>query len=352
MLQYRILKVTITVSYYFVKVLGLFPARYNSRLKRFETCRPQVAYSILVFIAFAHTYLTSGVAVISALSPLIAVAFTYLSVTTIFATFVMQCVRHAAIVRFANVSKTFLEHLNTRLSVDLPNSSFRSKMVFLGFKVIFINCMAQFAVISAMNNLLIVLTGSQDFMAIFIVSVAYFLQTMVPNMLVAALQLADFYFSRINLEVRTTIIKAHRFQNSTALSDIVKQFGYCECSDRLDELAKFHLALSTLLGVLTQMFSIQLLINTLYFLGVFVIEVMCIVFMIGLYAWLILWFCLQLFLIYLFLADSVLTNKILDVSFVAYVALYVTAIILELLQLNMVCNSLCVQVLLNGFYLY
>lgn len=139
--------------------------------------------------------------------------------------------------------------------------------------MVVINFIAQFALIKALHSLLILITGSHDYVAIFIVSVAYFMQSMVPNMFYAALQVADFYLNRINSEVRSIVRSVKNFQDNKALSEFAKTRQYCTYSDRLDELAEFHQCLTNLLVSLNDLFSLQLLFNTLNFFGIFVIEV-------------------------------------------------------------------------------
>lgn len=259
--------------YYFVKVFGFLPIYFNCNKNRFETCWPQIVYSLLVLVSFAYIYLTSGVAVISALSPLIAVAFTNLSVTTICVTCLLQCKNHSRIVKFLNQSKAFFHRLNLALITDGKEKQYRRHLWRLFIKVVAVNFIAQFALINAMHNLLVLLTGSRDTVAIFIVSAAYFMQSMVPNIFYAALQVADFYLHRINNETRSIVRRAKYIENSSNLGKFAKSWQYCGCSDRLDELAEHHQKLTNLMVELNQLFSLQLLFNTLNFFGIFVIEV-------------------------------------------------------------------------------
>lgn len=272
--QCRSLRATTTFAYYFAKVLGFFPVRFNSRCNRFQSSRRQVVYSCALLVAFAFTYLTSGVAIISALSPLIAIAFTNLSVTTICCTLLIQCKHYRSIAAFCNQSKDCIERLDRSLGTATTNC--RPQLLRIAFKFFYVNFMAQYAVIKALHNLLVSITGSNDFVAIFIVSMAYFMQTMVPNIFFSVLQVFDFYIDQINREVQRVVDRAKCVEDNRRSTKFAKTFAYCSCSDRLDELAELHQSIVHLLGDLNGLCGPQLLLNILNFFGIFVIEVICI----------------------------------------------------------------------------
>lgn len=273
MKHYSTLKVFAKLAYYFVKGLGFFPIHYDCHTKQFQTSRPQLVYSLLLLIAFSYTYLTSGVSIISALSPLIAVAFTNLSVTTISITLLLQCKNHQSIVLFSNRSKDLMLQINRTLLNNKQPINIRSQLVRLAFKLVFINFMAQFAVIKALHNLLIMITGSKDLMAIFIVSMAYFMQTMVPNIFFVALQVANFYLDLINQEVLNVVRRASFMQDNCKFSKFARIEEHCSCSDRIDELAELHQTMTHLLKDLNKLCALQLMFNVLNFFGILIIEV-------------------------------------------------------------------------------
>lgn len=133
--------------------------------------------------------------------------------------------------------------------------------------------MAQFALINALHNLLVKITGNKDLVSIFIIFVGYFMQTMVPNMFFAALQVVDFYMTRINNEVQHVVRRAKTIQDNRLASKFARTAEYCSCSDRIDELAELHQTMTHLLQELNRLFAWQLLFNVLNFFGVLIIEV-------------------------------------------------------------------------------
>lgn len=256
-------------SYTFATILGMLPVRYDRTAARFRTSGWCQGYSLVVLVLFSYGYKTSAVAVISALNPLIAIVFTDLTLGTISATVCLQCWQRHRIVLVLNRSK----RIRARLDAVLLEDNYGGALVRFFVKVIAINAIAQCAVTRALHNLLFTITGNRDYLSIVLVSMAYFMQTIVPNMFFAAVLVARFYLVRVNVAIDALITEAGRLQEDDVLSAHGKQVRFCWISDRLDALSELHQAILELLDELGCIHSLQLLCSTLNFFGILIIEV-------------------------------------------------------------------------------
>lgn len=266
------LVVAIKCSYYFVSIFGMLPVKYNYKKFKFETSVLLTSYSLLILVAFSYTYLTSGVSVISSLNPLIAITFIYLSYSAICLTVMIQCLQRHKITRFLNRVQLFLHELKT--VTNQYEVSYSQEIILILLKTVFINCLTQYAVISAVHSLLLQITGKRDYVAIFIMCVAYFMQTIISNLFYALILASAFYFKLINKKI-CRIIEGAQYAMNIAQhgSNFLKLNQYLECSDRLDELAIIHRKLTNLTRSLNSLCSVQLLISTINFVGILVIQV-------------------------------------------------------------------------------
>lgn len=269
-MQQDILTNLLYCAYRFVTLLGMLPVRYCWRTATFHTSHWHCAYSLAVLAIFAYGYLTSALVAISAIHPLVAIVFVKLTLVTIAATVCMQCCRNRQLSSILNDAV----RLATALDASVCTAGHTGPPLrHLFVKVVLLNAMAQCALIRSLNFLVLALTGSPDYVAIAILSVAYFMQTMVPNMFFAAVLSVHFYLGRLNAAVSHAIATAQRVQNDRRSSVHAKQLAYCRISDRLDRLAELHLELTQLTLRLNAAHSLQLLSCTLNFFGVLVFEV-------------------------------------------------------------------------------
>lgn len=310
----------------FCTVFGLFPFRYNETNKIFETSLFRYCYSIVFYIAFAYFYLTSGLFVIMRLNPLAMIAFVYLTMIAIAVIFIVQCWKASRIARFLNDAMSLLSQLAPIR--DYAEIDRESLLMFL-FKVLIVSAIAQLAVINGCRILGELVTGSVDYFVIFVISVAYFLQTIVPNMLYVTILISSFYYRRINVEI------------AAVMKEVAKARGSFEAiPDRLNNLARLHLKLTEVLKTGNSVFSVQLLFSTADFIAILIIEVT----KLKKYAKHLSALFLQTFLVYLSFAETMQSGAEVNIGLLSSLIMYVTAIFMEVYLMCTACNDAMIHV--------
>lgn len=274
MAQKRIILLILKFSYLFCMGFGLCPFWYHFQRKTFETYWYHLMYPILVYTAFSYFYPTSGLAVISLLNPLVVVAFFYMTMANISVIFAMQCMNAKHIVKFLNQLIVFEDRLSILYARTIENQYLRPILLFL-FKTVVVSCFAQLAVINCCIVLAQMLTGETDYFVIFIISVAYFLQTIVPNMFYTLVLHATFHYKQINREISKVVSDTRTVASSPALraTAIDRRMVFFNLSERIDLIASCHGTLTTQIIKANNIFSKQLLVSSANFVGILIIEV-------------------------------------------------------------------------------
>lgn len=270
MLQEKLCIFLLKFAYIFVSLFGLCPFLFDYHEKRFKTSVIMQIYSTLVVISFSYFYPTSGISVVSALNPLVAITFFNLSMTTICLTFIVQIINSHKIVNFLNDSIQFLFNFNK--FVDRHKVKYISSIFAVILKVGVVNLMAQYALIAGINLILIQVTGKKDYFSIFITSVAYTLQSMIPNIFYSSLLVVSFYLKQINEKIDDIVVQAESISDLEE-NEYMKQKVFCELSDRLDEISTYHIRLIGLTNRLNKLCSFQILVSITNFFGILIIEV-------------------------------------------------------------------------------
>lgn len=227
-------------------------------------------YSTFVVISFSYFYPTSGISVVSNLNPLVAITFFGLSMTTICLTLTVQIMHSHKIVQYLNDAIHFLFNFNK--FIDRHRVNYLSSILAIIFKVIVVNLTAQYACIDGVNSILTQVTGKKDYFAIFMVSVAYTLQSMIPNIFYGSLLAISFYLERIKDNI-DDIVEQAKWASNVDENKYMKEKIYCELSDRLDEITTYHSRLIVLTHRLNTLCSFQILLSITNFFGILLIEV-------------------------------------------------------------------------------
>lgn len=227
-------------------------------------------YSGFVVISFSYFYPTSGISVVSSLNPLVAITFFNLSMTTICLTLFVQIVHSHKIVPFLNDAIHFLYAFNK--FIDRHKVNYLSPIFAIIFKIGVVNLTAQYACIGGINAILTQVTGKKDYFVIFMVSVAYTLQSMIPNIFYGSLLAIAFYLKQINDKIDDIVVQAQWISNVNE-KKYMKEKRYCDLSDRLDEITAYHSRLIELTIRLNKLCSFQILLSITNFFGLLLIEV-------------------------------------------------------------------------------
>lgn len=273
MIRVGTIKLLLQIAYKFSRLCGLVPFRYDSTTKRFVTAWFDQIWPAIAYFSFAYFYPTSGLSVISVLNPLVVVAFFYMTVTTISVIFLVQAINAKAICVLLNDISTLNSELYER-ERHLADKNYWPYVSLALAKILVVNVVAQSAVIYCCTTLAIMLTGKGDFFVVFLISWAYCLQTIVPNMFYVGVLGASFHYEQINKEICVVLMEATRLAlgRRDFSSDSIRE-AFEKLSAKLDCLASLHSRLFHLITRANDMCSLQLLVSTANFVGILLIEV-------------------------------------------------------------------------------
>lgn len=238
----------------FCTIFGFCPFQFNSKKFIFEINFFYYFYSILFYLVFAYLYLTSGLTIILKLNPLAMISFVYLSIMAITVTFIAQWFNAPGLVRIFNNEKLFLFEL---FSACGYSKLFRESLLMILCKTLIVSAIAQIAVINGCIILGKLVTGHVDYLVIFIVSVAYFLQTLVPNIFYVTVLTSTFFYRQMNENILS----------------FAKENDRKLISEKINRLAALHFRLTKVLNKINSVLSIQLLASTADFVAILIIEV-------------------------------------------------------------------------------
>lgn len=268
--------------------------------------------------------------------------------TTICLTLVVQIMHSHKIVQFLNDAIHFLYNFNK--FIDRHRVNYLSSIFAIIFKIIVVNLTAQYACIDGINTILTQVTGKKDYFAIFILSVAYTLQSMIPNIFYGSLLGVLFYLEQINAQIDDIVMKAKWASNADE-NKYMKERVYCELSDRLDEIITYHSRLIELTIRLNRLCSFQILLSITNFFGLLLIEVI-VTKMLNVFMFLIDIRIYKFFLAYLLVAEGLLTGQPIDVPFLMIILIYISALFTELLLLAVGCTNVIKTVFIVNVTLF
>lgn len=255
--------------YWFCKLLGLCPFHYDSQQKSFAWSKWDILYSIVIWVSFSYFYPTSGLNAIAHLNALVVIAFFYLAMATITFVFVMQWLHVKKFTILLNETQKLLHELQ-----PFWENCSRWNTIRVGFwficKTVITSGIAQIASIECCVILCKMMTGKVDYFVIFIVSVSYFLQTLVPNMFYTFILGATLQYHQFNIEIEKIAYQANLHIKCT---DVESNELFYKLSKRLDYIATLHGKLTIHTIEVNKLFSAQLLIVIGNFVAILLIEV-------------------------------------------------------------------------------
>lgn len=273
MIRKGTIKPLLQIAYKFSRLCGLVPFRYDKTANGFVTAWFDQIWPAVAYFSFAYFYPTSGLSVISVLNPLVVVAFFYMTVTTISVIFLVQAINAKAICVLLNDIAILNGELYKR-ERHLGDKHYWPYVSLALAKILVVNVVAQSAVIYCCTTLAIMLTGKGDFFVVFLISWAYCLQTIVPNMFYVGVLGASFHYEQINREIVQILTKATQLAAGRRdfANETIREM-YEKLSTKLDCLASLHSRLFHLIIRANDMCSLQLLVSTANFVGILLIEV-------------------------------------------------------------------------------
>lgn len=268
--RFEVFRYILKFSYWFCKLLGLCPFHYNSRKELFEWSTYEIFYSIFIWASFMYFYPTSGLNIVVHLNPLVVISFFYLAMGTITIVFMIQCWHANKLSILLNETQILLKEL---LPFCHSISMWQSTQYGIMFvcKTIITSGAAQIASINCCVMLCKMLTGKVDYFAIFLVSLAYFLQTLVPNMFYTFILAASMQYHQMNAEIKNVADQSIVLMNQRQYASNNDQFR--KLSRRLDYIASLHGKLTKHTKKINQIFGWQLLIVIGNFVAILLIEV-------------------------------------------------------------------------------
>lgn len=261
------------IFFWFCKLFGFCPFHYNSRTKLYNSTWIEIFYSILIWANFCYFYATSGLSAVTRLNPLVVVVFFYLTMFTITVVIMIQCAHANRLANLSNEMSRLWQELRPFCSSLSGLHAFRYGMLFL-CKIILTSGIAQAATIVCCSIITQMISGSVDYFVIFIVSVSYSMQILIPNMFYTFILGISMYYHQLNNEVEQIVNEISKFVNEKHVIRGADQFDHhIQISQRLDCIATLHAKLTTLSSKVNDVFSLQLLITICNFFAIIVIEV-------------------------------------------------------------------------------
>lgn len=256
--------------YLFCKLLGLCPCHYNSRRKLFDWSKWEIIYSVFVWINFSYFYPMIGLKMMTHLNPLVVISFFYLSMVTITFIFAIQCWHAKKLAALMNETQILMEKLLPFCHSISKWQSIRYGIRFI-YKTIVTSAIAQIGSINFCVILSKMMTGKVDYFMIFIISIAYFLQTLVPNMFYTFVLGTSMQFHQLNAEIQKIADEANLLTKNTRDHNSNERFH--KLSLRLDYIASLHGKLTVHTKNVSKIFAWQLLIVITSFVAILLIEV-------------------------------------------------------------------------------
>lgn len=334
MTQNQIVLFFLKYFYLFSKVLGLCPFHYDSTTKLFTTHWYDIVYPILVYFNVSYFYMTNVLNIVSItiLSPLIVVAFFYMTMCTTFMVILLQLLNFNVLTSLINDAIKFFVTLNR---LNNSNGQIVSLRLFL-YKIVLTSGCAQIASVNSCVALCQVIIGKVDYFVIFIVSVAYFLQTIVLNMFYIIVLSGIVQYKRMNVEIRKVIDDMKTLLNENHIRGLNVENNSFQLSERLNFIASLHCKLTQYMMRSNKIFSIQILIVTGNFVGILLIEVQ-ILSISNKKNSTIKFLLVQLFLSYMFIAESYRTHTPVNWPLLFSVIFYCFSVYIEIHSINKVC---------------
>lgn len=253
--------------YWFCKAFGVCPFYYDSSSESFNWTKWDIFYSIFIWANFSYFYPTSGLNVVAHLSPLVVIAFFYLAMTTITIVITMQCWNVKKLTILMNETMWLFEELLPFCSSISTGQAVRYGIWFVG-KIFITSGLAQIASINCCTIICKTMLGKVDYFVIFIVSVAYFLQTLVPNMFYTFILGISIQYHQLSGEIKKIVRQNNFMMKNNCANDFFDMLN-----KRLNYIASLHGKLTIHALKVNKIFSWQLLIMITNFVAIILIEV-------------------------------------------------------------------------------
>lgn len=268
----RIFVISLAIFYWFWKLLGLCPFHYNSRKDAFNWTWSEILYSVFIWINFAYAYPTA-LSDFRGLDSMIVWTFFYFAMITITIVFVVQCLHAKKLTDFLNETLHLMRDLQPFSEKISTLNAIRWGFMF-ACKTIFIGGIGQIITVFFCVNVSKIVAENINFFVIFVVSMANFLQTLVPNMFYTFILGVSIQYHQLNAEIQLIVDQAKlltmtkydiKMQNSS--------FQFIQLSKRLKHVASLHGKITMLTKKVNQVFSFQLLVVITNYVAILLIEV-------------------------------------------------------------------------------
>lgn len=270
------ISIVIKLFYWYCKILGLCPIHYDLQKRAFIWTWYEIFYSLLVWMSFSYFYWTKVLNLITHLNPVLVFAYFTLNLLTIATIFLVQCLNAG---KLANL----LNHLTELLRNDfsgIRESITLWQIVRYGMrffqKMIVINGIAMAVTMIFCETLSKVVTGEIDYFVNFVMSLAYVLQMLIPNIFYAFFLVISIHLRQLNVEIQKIYNQANEILTARSFGgDGWPNLNHqlTQLSQRLDHLSKLHGKIEVISRHVNQVFSWQLLIVTGNLINIILIEV-------------------------------------------------------------------------------
>lgn len=256
--------------YWFCKLFGLCPIHYDYHKSAFNWSTLEILYSIFIWAMFSYFFPTSSLIILSRLNPLVIIVFFYLVMGTISIIFVVMFVNVQKMTVLMNETMNLINELQSCCRQISNQQSIRAAISFI-LKTIVTSSISQFGSIYGCIILCQLESNDIHYFMVFMVSMAYFLQTIVPNMFYVFILCVSMAYNQLNAEIENISNRANfyaKYCNNSKSKDAFEKLTI-----RLNHIASLHGKLTAHTIKVNQVFSWQLLIVIGNFFTSLLIEV-------------------------------------------------------------------------------
>lgn len=270
------ISIVIKFFYWYCKILGLCPIHYDLQKSAFVWTWYEILYSLLVWMNFSYFYWTKTLNLIAHLNPILVFTYFTLNLLTIATIFVVQCLNAGKLANLLNQLTELLRNELNAIRESITLWQFIRYGIRFFQKILFINAISMAATMIFCDTLSNIVTGQLDYFVNFVMSLAYILQMLIPNIFYAFILVISIHLRQLNVEIQKAHNQANELQS-------VRSFGsdswpnpnnqLNQLCQRLDHLSKLHSKIEMITRHVNQVFSWQLLIVIANLINIILIEV-------------------------------------------------------------------------------
>lgn len=227
---------------------------------------------------FSYFYWTRVLNLIKYLNPILVFIYFSLNILTIAIVFLVQCLNAGKLAKLLNQLIELLQNDFKAIRDAFTVWQIIRYGIRFFRKIFILNSIAMTATMIFCETLSMIVTGHIDYFVNFVMSLAYILQMIIPNLFYAFILVISIHLRQLNVEIQ----KVHNQANELLVARSVGIDGISnrkqqliQLSERLEYLSKLHSKIEIITRHVNQAFSWQLLVTIYNVITNILLEVNC-----------------------------------------------------------------------------